>query len=172
MCTSLQSMFLNTNKKAVRQEHRLKLKSHFPASDAAISTLTLTLALQLQWSSHNGCGKETVPRWEVNYLAWHKKCWKGKFHLLSFRQDIFVQISPCHLVKQLPTCPIYILILKWFQFCILYRHAVCLWVEIHRELGGWSTCFPTTKGGVLRNLTYTCLKWSIHSLILRQGSWA
>lgn len=47
MCTSLQSMFLNTNKKAARQGHRPKLKSHFPASDAAISTLTLTLAPQL-----------------------------------------------------------------------------------------------------------------------------
>lgn len=42
MCKSLQSMYLNTNKKAARQGHRPKVKSHFTASDAAISTLTLT----------------------------------------------------------------------------------------------------------------------------------
>ena len=75
MCTSLQWVFLNTNKKAARQGHRPKLKSHFPASDTAISTLTLTLAPQLWWNSHYGLGKEIVPGWEVNYVAWHKM-WK------------------------------------------------------------------------------------------------
>lgn len=60
MCTSLQSMFLNTNKKTVIQGHRPKLKSHFPPSDTAISTLTF--ALQLWQNSHYGCGKEIVHR--------------------------------------------------------------------------------------------------------------
>lgn len=94
MCTSLQSMFLNTNKKAARQGHRPKLKSHFPASDTAISTLTLTLAPQLWWNSHYGCGKESVPRWEVNYLAWHKNVEKANSTCFSLGKIFLFKYLP------------------------------------------------------------------------------
>lgn len=121
MCTSLQWVFLNTNKKAARQGHGPKLKSHFPASDTAISTLTLTLAPQLWWNSHYGLGKEIVPGWEVNYVTWHKNVEKANSTCFSLgKRFFFVQISPCYLVKSLPTCPIYILLWIWFKFCILH----------------------------------------------------
>lgn len=77
MCTSLQWVFLNTNKKAVRQGHRPKLKSHFPASDTAISILTWTLAPHLWWNSHYGLGTKIVPGWVVNYLACHQNVEKA-----------------------------------------------------------------------------------------------
>lgn len=122
MCTSLRWVFLNTNKKAARQGHGPKLKSHFPASDTAISPLTLTLAPQLWGNSHYGLGKEIVPGWEVNYAAWHKNVEKANSTCFSLgkRFFFFVQISPCYLVKQLPTCPIYSLLWIWFKFCILH----------------------------------------------------
>lgn len=88
-CAPLHRHVLNTNKKAATKGHRPKPKSHFPAGDAAISTWTWTLSPQLWRNSHYGCGKEIVPRWEVNYLAWHKECGRGKFHLLFSRRDIF-----------------------------------------------------------------------------------
>ena len=94
MCTSLHSMFLNTNKKAARQGHGPKLKSHFPASDAAISTLTLTLAPQLWWNSHYDCGKEIVPRWEVNYLAWHKNVEKANSTCFSLGKIFLFKYIP------------------------------------------------------------------------------
>lgn len=101
MCTSLQWVFLNTNKKAARQGHRPKLKSHFPASDTAISTLTWTLAPQLWWNSHYGLGNEIVPRWEVNYLACHQNVEKANSTCFSLGKRFFVvvQIAPCYLVK-------------------------------------------------------------------------
>lgn len=108
MCPSPQSMFLNTNKKAAAQGHRPKRKSHFPASDAAISTLTLTLAPQLWWSSHYGRGKEIVPRWEVNYLAWHKNVEKANSTCFS--------LGKIFLFKYLPAT----------QFCLLCTHSICM----------------------------------------------
>lgn len=94
MCLSPQSMFLNTNKKAAAQGHRPKLKSHFPASDTAIPTLTLTLAPQLWWNSQYGCGKEVVPRWEVNYLAWHKNVEKASFTCFSLGKIFLFKYLP------------------------------------------------------------------------------
>lgn len=92
--TSLQSMFLNTNKKAARQRHRPQWESHFPASDAAISTLTLTLAPQLWWNSHYGCGKEIVPRWEANYLAWHRNVEKANSTCFSLGKIFLLKYLP------------------------------------------------------------------------------
>lgn len=89
MCASLQWVFLNTNKEAARQGHGPKLKSHFPASDTAISTPTLTLAPQLWWNSHYGLGKEIVPGWEVNYVAWHKNVEKANSTWFSLGKRFF-----------------------------------------------------------------------------------